>query len=707
MLKHRFIIFTLIILLITNLAVISNITFLREISVFLFLTVIPGFLFLRILNIKNLDIWEKIILTVGISISITIFLGLFTNYFFILFNAKPLTTINLLLSFDFLIAVFLIVLLLIKPDKMELSPHNPLGSFLRKLNSYDKFALILSAIILTLSVLGSITYFNSINIVFMIMILGLITYMVLFYKKINSNILPFTILSISLSILLAYSLFSPYIYGSDSNNEFHFFKLVLYNSKWTIFESSILDSSISISILPAIYQILSNLNQIYAFKLALIIPLSLNPLIIYLITRKYVGNDIFAFLAAAFIISQSTFFSQISAYRNYIAIFFFALVIMIMLRDKLDSKWAILYVIFLFSAIVSHYSTAYMLFAILFASFIIVKLITLFLNIKRKDKIKYKQNFLKDKNYLTIGIIVLIFAFIFLWHGQIADQSFDHGFSIISRTISNLINFSFMDSNTPITAASGGTLKNAPLSTYINFLVYWISIILIIIGVLVYLIRYLKKPNSSIVKLNFLGLSLSSISIFGLMLFLPGIFKSLSAGRVYAQILVILACFFVLGGIILTKAVKIKKSHLFILLIVIASFSTSSGLISQYGGNPNSILFNSPQELNDTFYIGDTEAYSADWFKNYYNEGNIYADTTASYRLIGIGMIPFSKIDRLSLLNNKNLGKGYLYLVHSNTIKSQYYFWRSEWEIYNMSELQYKYENKNLIYTSGDSEIWN
>lgn len=706
MLKHRCILFTLIILLITNLAVILNIQFLREFSVFLVLTFVPGYLLLKILDIKGIDFWEKIVLTVGISISIIFFLGLFSNYFFMIFSAKPLTIINILLSFDLLIAIFLIILIN-RQSKKETFYHNRLSCILTKLNSYDKFALILSITIFSLSILGSnivITSYNIINIIVMIMISGLIIYLVIFHKKINNNLFPFAILSISISILLAYSLFSPYMYGSDSNNEFHFFKLLLYNSKWAIFENSILDSSISISILPGMYQILSNLDPNYMFKLSFIIPLSLNPLVIYLITREYIKNDIFAFLAATFIISQSTFFSQIAAYRNYVAIFFFALLIMIIVKDKIDFKWVSLYILFLFSAIVSHYSTAYMLFAIFFSSFIILHLIYSFFNFTRKDKGNPK-NFLEN-NYLTFGIIILSFGFIFLWHGQLTGQSFNNGLYVISRTISNLINFSFMDSNSPIIAASGGTLKNVPLSTYINFLVYWLSIVFIIIGVIVCLIRYFKNHNQSNMKLNFLSLTIASIFIFVIMLVLPSIFKSLSPSRVYSQILVILACFFVLGGTILTKSMRIKKPHLIILLIVMASFSANSGLISQYTGDMSSVLFNSPQEIDDIYYIYDTEAYSAKWFGNYHIKTNIYADTTASYRLISNGMIPFSEINRLSLMNSNTLRKGYLYLDYSNIIQNKYNYWSSTWELYNMSEFYYKYENKSLIYSSGESEIW-
>ena len=170
--------------------------------------------------------------------------------------------------------------------------------------------------------------------------------------------------------------------------------------------------------------------------------------------------------------------------------------------------------------------------------------------------------------------------------------------------------------------------------------------------------------------------------------------------------MIILAYFFILGGIVLSKAIKINKSYLFILLILIVSFSTSSGLISQYSGNPNSILFNSPQKINDTSYIYDTEAYAAEWFKNYHNQGNIFSDTPGSDRLVSMGMIPYSNISTDWLKVNKTLGNGYLYLDYANIIGKKFNFWTTSWNTNNMSEEQNKYENKNLIYSSGESEIW-
>lgn len=710
MFKHRTIIFALIIILITNLLVLLNINYLREFAVFFSLSVLPGLLILKILNIKCLnDNWEKLVLTIGISYSITIFLGLITNFFFMVFTTKPLTTINLLLSFDCLMTILLVLTLIKSRNIEEAYDYNIIHNFLKKLNSYDKLALTLVVFIFIFSIMGAnvkVTSYNPINIIFMVMILGLITYLVSFYNKINKNIFPIAIISISFSILLGYTLLSPYIYGSDSANEFHFFKLIINNSKWAIFENNILDSSISISILPAVYQILSNFNVNYAFKLSLLLPLTLNPLIIYLITKKYVKNDIFAFLAAVFIISQSTFFSQLSAYRNYIALFFFGLLIMIMIRDKVDYKWSILYILFIFSAIVSHYTTAYIIFGIFLLAFVMVYLIQLFLKYVHKNP--QKSGYFDNNSYLTIGIILLTFAFIFLWHGQLVGQSFDSGIGVLYKTIMNLFNFYNADSSTVITAATGGTLKDAPLTSYINFFVYWVSIFFIIIGVTMSLINYLKKPKDSIVNLNLLSLSLASIITFAIMLVLPTAFKSVSAGRVYSQIMIILICFFVLGVIFVSNKIENKKPHLVIFIIVLLSFSCSSGLISQVSGSPNSILLNSPQNINDNFYVYATESYSAVWLGDHRTKNNIYADSFASYRLISMGMLSFSQISRVSLIDKNVLTKGYLYLSHSNTLNNTYSFWKSSsgWEQYNMSDLKYKYENKSLVYNSGGSEIW-
>lgn len=707
MINRKTLLFIMILTLITNLSIVMDINFLREVSVFIFLSIVPGILVLELLNIKSLYISERVVFIVGLSIAITMFLALTINSVFSLIYTKPLTVYRLLIPFDVTIALLLIINIFTnKQNSVSFSSSD----IFEKYTAYDKFSLILSVIILFLSILGTNLQFRTYNpilIGLMLIIMVLIIYTVLFNKKINDITFPLTIFSISLSLLLTFNMISPYIYGSDSSGELYFFKMVLYHSKWAVFENSVLDSAISISLLPAVYQILSQLGITYAFKFFFILPLSLTPLIMYLISKRYVKNNVYAFLASMFIISQASFFAQISAYRTGLSVFFFALTILVLIKNELNYKWKILLITFLISAAISHYSSGYIILGILVLSFIFTKLIPKVSGLLKTNNqdVKFRKNIPENPSYITVGIIVLLFVFIFFWNAMITGQSFNSGLDILTQSFKNLCNFFNLDTRDQIIfQAAGSTLKNAPLSRYINFLTYWTSIIFILFGVLIFLKDYIKNKVDD---LNFMSLSLASITLFGSMMIMPNIMASYSVGRAYYLMLAILSTFFIIGGVRLTNFLRIKKSYLVILLVVILTFSTSSGIISQLNGSPNSVLLNSPKFIEDNLYIQEEEAYSAEWFKNYRINGNVYADTYGSYKLISISIIPYSKISRTSLIKKGNyIEEGYLYLDYSNIVKNKYYIYTTKWNIYQISQLKNKYEQKNLVYDNGASEIW-
>ncbi|MEM3896770.1 MAG: hypothetical protein QW763_05855, partial [Archaeoglobaceae archaeon] len=71
----------------------------RQILVFIYLTFIPGMLFLRILRIHNLDLATTLCYSVGLSLAVIMFSGLFANFFYPTFGIKPITVETLTLTF--------------------------------------------------------------------------------------------------------------------------------------------------------------------------------------------------------------------------------------------------------------------------------------------------------------------------------------------------------------------------------------------------------------------------------------------------------------------------------------------------------------------------------------------------------------------------------------------------------------------------------
>ena len=69
-------VFIILILLLTDLAILLNIPFLRQILGFIFLTILPGLLILQVLKLNKIGSTEKSVLLVGLSISFLMFFGL-------------------------------------------------------------------------------------------------------------------------------------------------------------------------------------------------------------------------------------------------------------------------------------------------------------------------------------------------------------------------------------------------------------------------------------------------------------------------------------------------------------------------------------------------------------------------------------------------------------------------------------------------------
>lgn len=77
-------------LILTDLSIILDIPFLREVFSFIFFSVVPGFLVILILNLKGMNPVKKVVLSVGMSISFLMIIGLALNSLYPLLN-QPLS----------------------------------------------------------------------------------------------------------------------------------------------------------------------------------------------------------------------------------------------------------------------------------------------------------------------------------------------------------------------------------------------------------------------------------------------------------------------------------------------------------------------------------------------------------------------------------------------------------------------------------------
>ncbi len=186
--------------------------------------------------------------------------------------------------------------------------------------------------------------------------------MIVLRNKFNKNIYPFAILMICISLLLMFSMRSKHILGWDIHLEYLMFQLTKEHSHWSMsnFPGNAYNTCLSITILPTIFSRFLTINDEYIFKLVTPLIFSTTSVCIYLFLKRF-SNRILAFIAIFFFVSQPRFISEIPALvRQQFALLFFSLSLVVLFNKKVSIMLKrILFIIFGFSMIVSHYSTTY------------------------------------------------------------------------------------------------------------------------------------------------------------------------------------------------------------------------------------------------------------------------------------------------------------------------------------------------------------
>ena len=693
--------FFVITLFLVDIVILLDIPFLRSVFAFLYFTTIPGLLILYILKINKIEFVKKFVLSIGLSIAFLMFVGLFINTLYPLFGiSKPLSTRSLVVSF----AIIMVILSFVayKRNKDDFRPFGILDIELNLKKDQFISPLLFPIIFPFLAILG--TYFMNTqgnNTILMVMLFLIPIYVVLvvyFRERIPKVVYPIAILMISIALLLSYGLTSNYVNGADVHNELYAFKVVTSNFYWSMSNyNHVLTACLSVSLLPAIYQSLLNINNCqYMYKLVYQLIFSITPLVVYIISKKYI-NECYAFLASVFFISQLFFiYTMQSAVRQGIAIFFFALGMMVIFSNEISGfNKKMLFLIFMFSVIVSHYSTAYVMFILMFLSSLVIAVSSI-------------QGYLQSNRIITIVMGILCFVAIFFWYSQVTQTS-SNVENFIVNTFKNLGNFFIEESRRSGTMAvigKGGLIETLPQK--IRIVIYDTTFAFILIGFF-YLSRNCKE-RSKLDTEYFLGMVIS-LGLLASMIIVPYI-STYSTGRLYQQMLVFLALAFVMGGDALSKFIRKPQLGLLIILIVlILQFFSVTYVTDQILGVPTSMVLNRDGIMHDTLYIYDQEVFGAKWLlSNGNNDLMVYTDSFGAIRLIEEYNGKLPKISSDIFSKNETTSEGYIYLRHANIVSGEVYLKGSPTGKYlltkNLTAFNHLFIRGDKIYNSGSAEVW-
>lgn len=707
--KYLLIIISL--LLITDITIIVNVPFLRELMSFLFFTIVPGVLILQLIRKDPMEFLKKVLISVGVSVSILIFMGLTLNSFYPIL-IKPLSLGPVLTSLNLLVIALAFSAYLKRKDEFMANFFNLNFKIGDKLIA----PLVFPVLFPLLAVLG--TYLMNTtqnNILLMLMLLLIPIYLiavVYLCDKIHPSTYPIAVWLIGLSLLLMNGLTSAHLIGRDVHNEFHCYQLVLANFHWNIHDFyNPYNACLSVNILPVVYHVLSNMGGEYIFKLLFSILGSLTPLIVYVVSKKYISRK-YAFFAASLFTFQIFFIYMLGASRQEIGILFFFLAVMVIFDSELENSLTkkFLFLLFMFSLVVSHYTTSYVAFIIMAA------ILT----------VPFLRGLVKERKIVTTNfdLILISLVFIVAWYLLFAKVQFYAGAQVIGTTAAATAAAAGSGSGsgsgaTQSLASSRGAYVLGVLGIVLKSVPNTVSVIVhdaifatIMLGFATVIWKYREFRE----KMDAEYLMGVCVSIVVLVLFvaLPYISIAYDAARLFFQVLIFVAPLFVIGAITISKIIKKPKWDVVIILVLLISiFSCATYLQYHFYGMPYSPDYDANGTVRGENYLYDSELTSVSWLN--YNKVNgltVYSDGHESSRFMLVyGSNPSFKESFFTWNSsffawNKTINQGYIYLGYVNVKNNQTYDVYDDISVHDIHMYSHLFDGKFRIYDNGGSQIW-
>lgn len=722
-----------------------------------FVIFVPGYLLYLLIGRVTADFLKTALYSSALGIMYLMLLGLVLNFggFYAGFE-KPLDRVPVLLA----ISVSSIALLLVVIWQKKLPKSLPrilqwtfINGLLSALSVGSLLFVFFGANLLNNKVESPVT---AIGIAF-ISILVFCT--ILLGKRVSNGTYIVMIVSFSMYFVYMVNLRSHFLYGSDNVQEY-VISTFTHRSlfwDWTLFDGGLYNKCLSITILPSLLATLSGTTLLDLYKSIFPVFFGLLPLGIYALASTF-HSRLAGFIAAIFFVANSAFWGNMSThYREGFSLIFFVMVLLVLAEThvkKIPSN--ILILLLGIGAIVSHYSTA----------FIMLLWITVFIFFEPIVKIvpyitpqflknRFKKVFKNTTIHFNLNVITLIVLWIifFTWYtGPNRGNAFiDNIGSLVANlqetvteqiradrsSVQDLLNVEYTTNEVDILYETYGEIieRNPNTQPYpwvftkdhqlthvpqyilpetftngISDIVITLGeifkrtgLLLMGLGVLFTLSFAYKNYNGKVLMSTFYAVAavllLSSIV-------LPVVSVSYNIGRVYIQTLVVLSIAFSLGLIWITSIVKPVKLPLIALYMAIHIIVFTGALYDLVGGVAPAIQFRNKGQQYQTLYTHTSELASSKWVSQYttkdapilpdsYNRNKVLQHNYEYHVLV------FPILTAQLIPEN-----AYIYFGHANTVDDiSHGYFRSTPIGYRTPETFLELY-KNRVYTNGYSEIY-
>ncbi|MDH5783918.1 MAG: DUF2206 domain-containing protein [Candidatus Bathyarchaeota archaeon] len=669
----------------------------RQVVGFVYFTFIPGFVVIKLLLLNEVDRLEIVLFSVGLSIAFLMLTGLLINEFCFLFSiSKPLSLLPLMIILNSLILLGAI-LIYIRGEDVKL--FQPLSFKL-------PFSTLLIGILPFLSVLGAIwvsAYENNLILLFLIIAISLLLVVGVISKKIlPPKLYPLVVLMIAISLLYHSSLISNYLvsFGSDNPVEYYVLKVTENDAHW----SSVfmypwdtgygrINSMLSVTVLPATYSALLNLEATWAFKILYPLIFSFVPLALYQLWRKNMGEKR-AFIAAFLFMAQNTFYTEmLGLNRQMIAELFFVLLLLVVLSKEMKPfNKIICFIIFSVALVTSHYALAE-----IFLFFISIAWVCLFVMKKPSRKI-------------TVTIVVFFFVAMFSWYLYTSSSAvFDSLVSFGNHIYDQLDQF-FNPASRGETVLRGLGLEAPPTiwNTFSRVFAY-LTEFLIGVGFIGLIIN---RKNIQLEWEHF-TFTIIAVAFLVALIAVPGLANTMNMTRFFHILLFFLAPLCVLGAEFLINLMSKRRAELgasiLLLTVLVPYFLFQTGFVYEVTGTQNwslplSMYRMGTVSLRSLGYWDESDIFGALWMsKNLEaNKSKTYADGPSLYFILtSYGMIYRGNMETLSnvtvLSKNDNVYLSQMNVVDGVIVGSH---------LWNTTSIFHVIGFTSKVYSNGGCEIY-
>lgn len=670
----------LVIILFMQVALLCAVNFgipiIRQALGLIYLTFVPGFAILCLIK-ADLDLTDKCLFAVGLSIAYIMFVGLLLNLACPLFGFTQTLTSPL-----FMVIINATVAVLVFLGKRD---YDHSEFFVHKSKVFVFFCITLCAIFIA-SIAGTLsassTAENSLILLLTILAVAFLIGLLASLKiNFSSNLYPLILLIIAVTLLFHVSLFSGFIHGGDIFGEYAVFKLTERASQWNPLFSDKLYAMLSITILPTIYSNVLGIDGAWFFKLICPLIFAFVPIGLYKLFKFRVNKEI-AFFSVFFFMSNSVFFTELVVLaRQMIGELFYVLLFLTIFNKKIkDSSKLFLFVVFSFGLIVSHYAMSY-----IFLAFIIA--LWLFSFVRRR------------RCAVTLSMIILFSVIAFTWYIYTSSAvTFNELLKAIDHIRENFVS-DFLNPQSRGSQVLQGTGLIEIVGTFwhsVGRYIYYATELFILVGVIGMISR--KRSQTFDDEYNvmvFLNLLLVLACII-----VPNFATTFNMTRFYHVALFFLSPFCVLGGIDLLTLLsrrKVNSKHLctlLVLVVLIPFFLFQTGFVYEIAGEESWSLPLSSYRFDDAKLIRmgvlkESEVFSACWLSAYQGVDNlVYADYS-SWTLLTYGEV---RNFLLSYFNEPIWNGSYVFV--RSTVS------------FNSSTINFKINETNLIYSSSSCETF-